>query len=709
MNSIEHKLKEIVSDTLGVYQDEISPSSDFISDFGADDLDMVEIAMRIEEEYNIIIPDERIEMVYTFSDWIMMINSILGYSVHVSENTTISKKSSVKAKEKKQKKKPVSNNEPENPPKLDCEILMQAATIDIYRINAFRISGLSINATTREISNQIQKNQMLEKYGGKTDSRKSPFPVVPPPDNDQLRQALHRLRDPETRIIDEFFWFWPHSLDNSVKDSALDALSRNDIKTAESLWINYEVSLTESNVSRHNLAVLSHLLVLEFELNGESLTKEDIKTRDKYWEDTFRRWKLLLEHEGFWSRLTARVRQLDDPRLTTGFVKRFRESLPAAILQINASLAVKAVEARNESEAKRHIDLLHNSGFGQAVVADVLKHITKPLRNRINTLCKSYSDEKYPDKKSELAACKNLLEQTREILHNIDILLPDNSVIKEGAHDEVALAVMFMAISYSNATSDWEGVQPIYETLLKIVIGKSAKKQIENNYAILKTNIEQDQLYNNCFFCEENRADQRSNYEFSMHCNVRSVCVASYADYDEYVTQWDYSTFEVPRCKKCEDLHEGRSGEHKKEYLLEKEKYEIEKQIYANEVKKLKQLNKGFSQRDSLLIVLNLLFALSFILFIVAIPTYWIVTSLFFTVVIITCNLYIIRVFKKRNLPILEERNQQKLIIQKQKKKIHRQKKLLGNSKRSRPLSDYTEFSVVKELLNQGWDHGEKP
>ena len=430
--------------------------------------------------------------------------------------------------------------------KEECEILMQAAAPDIYRINAFRISGLNVNASTREISNQIQKNQMLEKYGGKLDNHKSPFPIEPPPDIDKLRQALHRLRDPETRVIDEFFWFWPHSIDSAIRDNALEALSRNDIKSAEKLWINYEATLTESNVSRHNLAVLSHLLVLDIELNGISLQEEDIKLRDKYWKNTFKRWKLLLEHEGFWSRLIARVRQIDDPRLTTGFVRRLRKSLPYAILQINASLALKAAEAGDKSEASRQIGLMNDSGFGKEVASTTLKQVTKPIRNQIKSICKSYSNEIYSDKKNELDACNKLIDNTKELLDTIDILLSEDNTIREGAHDEVALAGTSMAISYANDTEDWESVIPIFEELRTIVIGESAKNRVERNYEIFKSNIEYDHLYNTCFFCKQNKSDESAVVETPMYGEVQRF-------YNKIT--WRHLTVKVPRCNKCKKEH----------------------------------------------------------------------------------------------------------------------------------------------------------
>lgn len=427
-----------------------------------------------------------------------------------------------------------------------CEILIQAAVPEIYRINAFRISGLTVNASTREITSQLQKNQMVEKYGDKSIKKDSPFPIIPPPDTDQIRQALHRLHDPETRLIDEFFWFWPHSIESDKMDGALDSLSRNDIKSAESIWINYEATLTESNVSRHNLAVLSHLMALDIELNGKNLTENEIQKRNKHWNDAFKRWKLLFDHEGFWSRLVARVRQMDDPRLTTGFVRRLRESLPSAILQINAQLALNAAEIGDEAEAKRHLQALHNSGFGTDAGLLAIKKVVEPLRNRIKIICKSYTNDTYPDSQSELIASRKLIEQTKNLLRILDILLPGESSIIEGAHDEVALKALSLVISYANKTEDWEEALNIIDDIKLIVIGESASLRVNMNYDIFKKNIEYDLIYNTCFYCKKNKADNNSVVEIKMHGDIQRTYTK---------VNWKFITVKVPRCNNCKKEH----------------------------------------------------------------------------------------------------------------------------------------------------------
>lgn len=61
--AVEEKVKEIISEQLGVKKEEIKPESSFIDDLGADSLDTVEVVMALEEEFGIEIPDEDAEKI----------------------------------------------------------------------------------------------------------------------------------------------------------------------------------------------------------------------------------------------------------------------------------------------------------------------------------------------------------------------------------------------------------------------------------------------------------------------------------------------------------------------------------------------------------------------------------------------------------------------------------------------------------------------
>ena len=62
------KVKEIIVEQLGVAETAITPDASFIDDLGADSLDIVELVMALEEEFDIEIPDADAEKVVTVSD-----------------------------------------------------------------------------------------------------------------------------------------------------------------------------------------------------------------------------------------------------------------------------------------------------------------------------------------------------------------------------------------------------------------------------------------------------------------------------------------------------------------------------------------------------------------------------------------------------------------------------------------------------------------
>lgn len=62
------QVKKIVVEQLGVEADEVQMSSTFVDDLGADSLDIVELIMAFEEEFNIEIPDEKAEKIKTVED-----------------------------------------------------------------------------------------------------------------------------------------------------------------------------------------------------------------------------------------------------------------------------------------------------------------------------------------------------------------------------------------------------------------------------------------------------------------------------------------------------------------------------------------------------------------------------------------------------------------------------------------------------------------
>ena len=73
--SVESRVKEIIVDQLGVDEKEVTLEAKFIDDLGADSLDLVELVMALEEEYDTEISDEDAEKIQTVGDAIEYIKA----------------------------------------------------------------------------------------------------------------------------------------------------------------------------------------------------------------------------------------------------------------------------------------------------------------------------------------------------------------------------------------------------------------------------------------------------------------------------------------------------------------------------------------------------------------------------------------------------------------------------------------------------------
>jgi len=77
VDNILDKVIDIVAEELAVDRDEVTEDSSFIEDLGADSLDVVELVMAFEEEFDVEIPDEDAEDIRTVEDAVSYLEDIL--------------------------------------------------------------------------------------------------------------------------------------------------------------------------------------------------------------------------------------------------------------------------------------------------------------------------------------------------------------------------------------------------------------------------------------------------------------------------------------------------------------------------------------------------------------------------------------------------------------------------------------------------------
>jgi acyl carrier protein len=72
--SVEEKVKKIIAEKLSVDLEEVVPEASFVDDLGADSLDLVELIMSMEEEFDTEISDEDAEQITTVKDAIAYVS-----------------------------------------------------------------------------------------------------------------------------------------------------------------------------------------------------------------------------------------------------------------------------------------------------------------------------------------------------------------------------------------------------------------------------------------------------------------------------------------------------------------------------------------------------------------------------------------------------------------------------------------------------------
>jgi acyl carrier protein len=75
MANVAERVKQIIVDKLGVDENEVVPTANFINDLGADSLDTVELIMEFEKAFDVSIPDEQAEKIQTVGQAIEYLES----------------------------------------------------------------------------------------------------------------------------------------------------------------------------------------------------------------------------------------------------------------------------------------------------------------------------------------------------------------------------------------------------------------------------------------------------------------------------------------------------------------------------------------------------------------------------------------------------------------------------------------------------------
>jgi hypothetical protein len=389
-------------------------------------------------------------------------------------------------------------------PSEECKPLVAAATKHLFHNNPFRITGLAVDATTREISKHGDKLKLMEELGEGEKAHTNAFARKTIPTLEEIREAIQRLKDPESRIIDEFFWFWPQEFGQSKADPAIQALASGKMDVAIEIWRGSEKDPNKGAVALHNIAVAYHVTALDWDNYSidHEVPEDQRQEIINYWQRSFRRWKLITADDRIWEIVVARIRQMEDGRLTTGFARRMRNSLPQALNKINVEIAMAYAEAgkldqarlhvqsvrkpgqgfeTGEDQARQHLQNVREVGQGFEAWEEMAQLVLTPSKKRLKEQIQRSKDRAESNPSDAADAAQELLAQSRPCLELFNLFFETTSEFRSELFDEAAQCCNHLQFKYHEATQDHKTSLKILEDALELATGLELRKKIEDN------------------------------------------------------------------------------------------------------------------------------------------------------------------------------------------------------------------------------------
>jgi hypothetical protein len=356
-----------------------------------------------------------------------------------------------------------------------AEVLLEKATPDLFRLNAFRVTGLSAEATPREISRQVKMLQMKAKLDGLASIRSAELPMDTPPDSDAIRTAAHSLQDTEQRFLHEIFWIWPDTRQPG-----------GNLK----LWPELEVGPDgPSTVALHNKAVTAAVRAtdLEFADAGPApLPEIDRQRLWGLWKESVGCWRAMLQDETFWELIEARARDLDDPRLTATTVRELQSALPRALAKIHAIQAFRSGERQGQGIAGQHAAWARRLAPENA--DEILLEASRVLRDRIGTICSRLEAASDTSPGEIPKAVTAFLSNVMPLLRIVTAVLGPKSVVARNLSDTVAEAANGSLVKYCNSTKDFTKTAELLEQIRPIAHSVTLTEEIAGNLETARRN-----------------------------------------------------------------------------------------------------------------------------------------------------------------------------------------------------------------------------
>lgn len=442
-------------------------------------------------------------------------------------------------------------------------LLSQLCTEYVYRNNAFHILGIPTTASSRIIRRRQEDFESAHALGATSWAQEFPqwMPKGNVPSYEEVCEAFAFITDPANRTVSEFFWIWPIDGAEKGMNECMSGVYTSAIKSYLPL------TRKGSNLrplAQHNLAVIYHALAIEGELAMLAGDQKPARRSEtlRYWESAFSYWEKLADDDDFWALYEARMREFDDPRLTGGFIRRFRQEFPIAFDNINARIALSYARKGLSQDAQRHVVYMKKTMSGLDDVEASFDALFEPLENQIERVIAGAKDR--VSKQAEVGAecVQEILTASADITRAANDLLGVSNQRRQRILTNIFTTCNQLLVAYGNKTEKWKVCLDLSEQLVPLACTEELKERITANIDAIKRNLEEELSKTVCANCGAHKGDKRPNgrtvritmQPVKLWGNVRR----STRSFGEVV----YSTreIEIPCCDKCRLLNPWKLG-----------------------------------------------------------------------------------------------------------------------------------------------------
>jgi CheY-like chemotaxis protein len=404
----------------------------------------------------------------------------------------------------------------------------------LYTLNAFRIMGLDVAASIRDLA--CPPEGLETSANTAADAQSRDVFKLGDPSPAQMQVAMQSLQSPEQRLMQAFFWFWPISFDRETDDGLL-ALHRGEFRLAETFWTAYGVGQRELEsvhlllnvrcseaeqalllekkrslnrakaISIHNLAVLHHLYALRLEMAPQADRVGQHAERLSEWKKAFAFWSLLRNQHGFPELFPERFQALYETWLAVAG-QRIWKSMPLALLTVNAELAARAIEEQNFDAALEQRQIMKGSAFGQHCVTQALHGSLKPITEELARLCENAEASSRANPSTGYPTVRGLFAEANKYLRGLRCLLDTGDSVRAAAHDRVAQSARTCLWACANKTQDWHVAQPLFQECLHLAEGNSLRFSLRQDIETIADKIAARQDRTPSYFASTVRAQR---------------------------------------------------------------------------------------------------------------------------------------------------------------------------------------------------------